>query len=503
MATKKYVSLTRLEQYHEKEVLRTAAEAAATLAAAKEHAEGLAVNYDAAGAAATVQSNLDSEIARAKSAEEANAAAAKKAQDEVDALELVVDEIQKNAYDDSEIRGLISGLEENKADKTQVATDIAAAVKAEEDARKDAVAGVQGAVDTLSGTHAADKTALEASIALKADQSSLDEVAGVANAAATKEEFNAAVEALEAEDDRIEGLVAAETERATDVEADLEERIEKMEVFWDTTEDADGVVNKLKEIQEYIASDESGAAAMAGSIQENAQAISDMDAAYKAADATLQSNIDKLSGTVDTKAAASDVEELEGRMDDAEAAIEAVEGRMDTAEGAIAALQDAIGDGGSVAEMIEEAIADEVEARNQAIAEVQADADKGIADAAAALTAANNASAHADELNAAMNTRVNSLETASATHATKTEVEAVAGRTTTLEADMAQAKSDIDAVEALAAENKTATETNAANIAKKAAQSDLDAAVSRIAANETAIANFVECSEEDVNQLFE
>ena len=51
----------------------------------------------------------------------------------------IIQNIQENAYDDTELRGLISGLDSNKADKTQVATDISTAVKAEEDARKDPV----------------------------------------------------------------------------------------------------------------------------------------------------------------------------------------------------------------------------------------------------------------------------------------------------------------------------------------------------------------------------
>ena len=315
MATnKKYVSLEKLGLYDAKIKKFLADADAATLDAAKGYADGLAANYDAAGAAATVQGKLDEEVARAKAAEEANAAAAKQAQDEVDALELVVKNIQENAYDDTEIRGLITGLGNTKADKTQVATDIAAAVEVETNARVAAVEAVQGAVNTLSGTHATDKAALEGAIALKADQTALDAVSGVANAAVKQSDYDTKVAALEAEDARIAGLVAAETERATEVEGDFETRISAMEVFWDTTEDADGVVNKLKEIQDYIASDETGAAAMAGSIQANTDAIAAMDTAYKAADTTLQGNIDALSGVVATKAAASDLEALDGRV---------------------------------------------------------------------------------------------------------------------------------------------------------------------------------------------
>lgn len=373
--------------------------------------QGVSVLWDRV--VAKVNESVKVEADRAKLAEEANAAAAKKAQDEVDALELVVaakadqtalnaladkvgtlpegssvmeiiQNIQENAYDDTELRAEITSELAKKADKTQVADDIAAAVKAEEDARKEAV---QNAVNTLSGTHATDKTALEAAIALKADQTALEAVSAVANAAATKVE-------LKAEEDRAKG-----------VEAGLEARIETMEVFWDTTEDADGVVNKLKEIQDYIASDESGAAAMAGNIQANTKAISDMDAAYKLADETLQGNIDKLAGTVDTKAAQADLEALDGR-------VEVLEGEMDAVEADIEALKGLFGEGettpvadqiaaavdvekaareAAVTKAIEDAAADATAKANKALEDAKADAtakaDKALEDAKADATA--------------------------------------------------------------------------------------------------------------------
>ena len=80
------------------------------------------------------------------------------------------------------------------------------------------------------------------------------------------------------EESRIEGLVTTEAQRATGVEEGLEDRIETMEAFWKAAQ-ADGtdtnVIDTLKEIQDYIASDESGAAAMLASIQANTKAIED------------------------------------------------------------------------------------------------------------------------------------------------------------------------------------------------------------------------------------
>lgn len=297
--TKKYVSIEKLGLYDEKIKGVISAGDAATLAAAKSFAEGLAPNYDAVGTAATeagkVQAKLDAEAATARAAEEANAAAAKKAQDEVDALELVVDtkaaaadlaalagkvgevpenetvmgiinNIQENAYNDTELRNLISGLSTNKADKTQVATDIENAVKAEADARAQAIAGVQGAVDALSGTHATDKKALEDAIALKADKAAFDE--------------------------------ANETLAA--VKKDVDDFFK--DALGDT--DTEQVKNTLRELQDYIASDESGAATMAGNIKQNADDIDALEGRMGTAEQAItdaEGDIAELQGAVATK----------------------------------------------------------------------------------------------------------------------------------------------------------------------------------------------------------
>lgn len=209
-------------------------------------------------------------------------------------------------------------------------------------ANTQAIEKAQGDVDALAQTHTTDKEALEAAIELKADKTALEAVSDVANAAAKATDLEAEVERATSEEARIEGLVTAETTRATGVEADFETRIAKMEVFWETTEDADGVVNKLKEIQDYIAGDETGAAEMAGNIQTNTQAIADMDAAYKLADQTLQGNIDKLAETVDTKASTETVDAIDERLETAEGKIEVIEGKVETLEGQMTEVQGAV-----------------------------------------------------------------------------------------------------------------------------------------------------------------
>lgn len=332
MATVKYVSLDNLKLYDEKIKAKIAADDAEVLEQSKAYSDSLAENYEPAGAISTAKEELQGKIDAVDAKADANTTAVEKAQEEIDALELVVQQIQEDAYDDTEVRGLITGLENNKADKTQVASDIAAAVKTETDARVEAVSGVQDAIDTLAQAHATDKTALEGAIELKADKTALDEVSEVANAAVPKATYDAKVAELVAEDTRIAGLVESEVQRATKAEQDLEARIETMEVFWDTTEDADGVVNKLKEIQDYIAGDETGAAEMAGNIQKNTQDISAMDTAYKAADTTLQGNIDTLEGRVASLETASATHALKTE-------VEAVAGRATTLEGKVGTLE--------------------------------------------------------------------------------------------------------------------------------------------------------------------
>ena len=70
----------------------------------------------------------------------------------------IVKNIQENAYDDTAIRALITALENNKADKTQVATDIADAVKAEADIAR---AAEKANADEIARVDAALKLAVE------------------------------------------------------------------------------------------------------------------------------------------------------------------------------------------------------------------------------------------------------------------------------------------------------------------------------------------------------
>ena len=75
------------------------------------------------------------------------------------------------------------------------------------------------------------------------------------------------------DDTALDGRIAAVEDTLNTPDTGLVDRVEKMEVFWSTTEDPDEVINTLKEIQDYIAQDQSGAESMLQSISANTSAI--------------------------------------------------------------------------------------------------------------------------------------------------------------------------------------------------------------------------------------
>ena len=99
------------------------------------------------------------------------------------------------------------------ADKTELEGKITAAHNAANTA--------QSEVDALEQTHATDKKNLEDAIALKADQTALNAVSDVANAAVKQADYDVKVKALEDEDVRIAGLVSAEATLAREEEGKI------------------------------------------------------------------------------------------------------------------------------------------------------------------------------------------------------------------------------------------------------------------------------------------
>lgn len=172
-----------------------AAEATRSTEADAKHTADIATNATNIG---KVAQDLVTEVATARAAEEANAAAAKAAQDDVDALEAKVGEVPEDktvvqmiadakteaTYDDTEVRELIQGN-----------TDAIAA-------EKERAEGIEGGLNTRLAAveadylKAADKTELEGKITAEAER------------AAAAEKANADdIDALEGRADVVEGKV--------------------------------------------------------------------------------------------------------------------------------------------------------------------------------------------------------------------------------------------------------------------------------------------------------
>ena len=224
----------------------------------------------------------------------------------------------------------VGNLEANKADKTQVATDIGnakteligsasdaagaetihgalkAANAAQQTANNALDAAGQSLTDAKAYTDAAETrilgqkdganfngTVMGAYAAAEAAQGTANSNAG--EITAIKEDIAEINEALGGTDgnsvsDRLAALeakdvehgtaisnnadaIGAEKERAEGVEAGFETRIATMENFWKAADDPVGTIDKLAEIVDYIAKDESGAVDMAADIEQNTKDI--------------------------------------------------------------------------------------------------------------------------------------------------------------------------------------------------------------------------------------
>ena len=148
-------------------------------------------------------------------------------------------------------------------------------------------------INAITGTLAEGKTLVdmisEAQEAAEYDDTEVRDLIS-SNAAAISAIYTAASEGvpasgvLAAEISRVEGLLTAETNRADGVEKGLDARLQTVEAFWKEAlkdETDKNVIDTLKEIQEYIATDESGASAMAAKINEHTDRL---DGIFVAAD---------------------------------------------------------------------------------------------------------------------------------------------------------------------------------------------------------------------------
>lgn len=462
--TKKYVSLEKLGIYDEKIKKVITDGDAAALKSAKDYADGLADNYDAAGSAATAEANAkayadgkDTAIAAAKKAGDDAAAAAAvadgkavAAQGEVDALESYV-----GTFTHDTAKSVVEYINA-KTDGIATSGNL--------EALGTRVTAVEGDVATIKGDYLkkADKEELAGDIADV--QAAVDAEAERADRA--EKDNAAAIKAIA--DDYLKAADKTELQNNINTVSGAVERLTNGV----SAEEIDGV----NDLIQYVKDHGTEVTGIKGDIAQNAADISGVAGRMT----TAEGKITTLEGAVATKVEQSVYDEKIAELAGADTALG---NRITTLEGKFG------GADGSVEDMI-------ADAKAEAIATAGTNADTKDE---AVLAAAKK---YADDEDAQIESRVDALETASATHALASDLTALAARVETAEGDIDTLEGKMTAVETKAANNETSIGTINTELAKKAAQSDLEAAVARIAANEAGLASFVECSQEDIENLF-
>lgn len=419
--TKKYISLDKLSLYDEKIKKVIADGDAAALASAKTYADG-------------VQAKLDEEVLRAKAAEEANAGLANAAQADVDALETYVGTIPEGATS-TNVVAYVQEKTANVAD-SGVVQGLAGRVEA-----------VEGEVDAIQADYlkAADKTELSNAVNAEKERAMGVEGGLETRLAAVEGDYLKAADKTE-----LQGGITTNAEAIAAIKEDVD-------AFFADADMTESAKDTLKELQEYIASDETGASAMAASIKQNSDDIDAVEGKV----ATIEGNITTLQGE-DT----------------------AIKGRLD-------AIESAIGESGSVADDI-------ATAKQEAIDAAAADATSK------ANTAESNAKTHADGLNTAMNTRVEAVEGKAHEHSNKTVLDGITSEKVTAwdgAVTKAHEHSNKTVLDGITEANVTAWSAAEGN-AKTYADGLNTAMDTRMVAVENGLAAMVEASEEDINDLF-
>ena len=235
---------------------------------------------------------VETDVVTAQTAAEEAEAAANAAQSDVDTLETEVGGIQTvvagHTASISDYGTRIGVLEQADVTHGTEYNELKTIVTGHTEAiaKKADASVVDGVVAKAAANETAIKTLNETTIpginsevAKKADadkvytKTDIDAITGIVEEGKTLvgliEELSATVTT---NDTTVRGLITAETERATGVEAGFETRIAKMEAFWGAADDNE-VIDKLAEIVNYIESDTSGAIDMAADIQKNTDAI--------------------------------------------------------------------------------------------------------------------------------------------------------------------------------------------------------------------------------------
>ena len=515
--TKKYVSLDKLGLYDEKIKKVISDGDSATLDAAKAHAEGLGVNYETAGSVATAQEALQKNIDAVEEKADAAQEAADKAQGEVDALENYVgtftasegvDTVVKyidaktaNIASDEALGALTERVTQAETDidniekdylKAADKTELSDAIGAEKTRAEGIESGLRTDVDAIKGDYLKeeDKTELQGNIDGVAED--VAEIAGDYLKAADKTELEGKINAK-----ADQTALDAEKERAEGIEAGLQTQINTIM----NNPDAEGAINSINEFTKYVEDHGTIADGFRADIDKNKTDIAaevkrageaesalsgrldtleaiDHDA-YAAADTALKNELNgEIAKKADSSALTSAVEALEGADAGQVSRIEALEAKFGTGEG-----------------NVDSKIAT---AKQEAIDAAAADATTKAGNAETA------AKGHADSLNTAMNTRVEALEAIDHDHANKAELDLIAtGDKAKWDASAAKAHehSNFAVLEGITSAKVTAWDSAETN-AKTYADGLNTAMNTRVETLEAWHANFIECSEEEINALF-
>ena len=552
---KRYLDQTGLEAL----VGKIKSEDAATLTSAKGYADSLADNYDAAGSAATAESNAKSyadekvqalsdgqvttnknDIAAIK-ADYLKAADKNALQGEIDALETYVgtipetsdaesviayvDEKTAGIAKDSDLKTLAGRVTQAEADidaieadylKEADKTELSNAIGAEKTRAEGVEAGLRTDVDAIKADYlkAADKTALTADI--KAAKDAAD--AAQAHSEGVASDLADEVTAREVADTAQVARIAALEGQIVGLSGAMHFKGIKTEVPTDVSGYAEGDVIIVGN-KEYVFNGTEFAEF--GDVSAQAQAITALTGRMDTAESdidTLQTDLDAAEVALAQKAEQT---ALDAEVTAREAADNALGERLD-------AVETKLGDGeGSVSSQIATA---KQEAIDAAAADATTKANQALADA----------KKYADEEDAKIETRVANLEADTHTHAnkalldtyTQTEAnlaDAVAKKHThanaaVLDGITAEKVSAWDAAEQNAKDHADGLNTamtskvdtidarvtqNTTDIATKAAATDLTALAERvttaetnIAANTSAINSFVAITTDEINALF-
>lgn len=464
MAEKKYVDLTGLTTYDGKIKALIDEKDAATLAAAKAHAEGLGSNYDQAGTAATkVQELADGQVKANKEA---------------------IAKLNGDATTDGSVAKAVSDA------KTALEGKITAV-----EGKADAAQGDVDNLETYVGT--IPETAKSKNVVAYVDEKTSG-IASDAELNALKTRMTTAegsiktnaddIDALEGRADAVEAKATANAAAITTLNGEGAGSVKKQidDAFNDfaTKVSDDNVVNTYKELVDYCATHSSEAAEMAGNIAKNATAIS-----------ALEKFVGKLpEGT----SAADVIGYINEKVAAEQSRAEKAEGALDTR---VKAIEAKFGEGeGSVADQIADAVKVETDARTAADAAL----DTKIT---AAKKAGDDAQADVDALEGVVATKAAAADvTALGTRVTAAEkdiddLQAAIGTDGSVTAAIADAKKAGTDAQSTANQNKTDIATLNTTVAGHT--STLSAQGDKITALEGKVGDgFTPITNEEIEKLF-